>query len=123
VKSREGKCGGPATGEILVITGDLSAGTHTLAHSTIEISGIAFAITLQVTINNLPSIEPETEKLLTAVQAAEYIGVHVETLRKWARLGKIPRMSLPGKGNDLRFSKTQLDKWIADRSLRGKNPP
>ena len=70
-----------------------------------------------------PKPEPKTEKLLSPAQAAEHIGVHVETLRKWARLGKIPRMSLPGKGNDLRFSKPQLDKWIADRSLKGKNLP
>ena len=90
---------------------------------TIEIDGTTFVITLQITINNLPSIEPKTEKLLTAAQAAEYIGVHVETLRKWARLGKIPRTSLPGKGNVLRFSKPQLDKWIADRSLKGKSLP
>jgi excisionase family DNA binding protein len=67
--------------------------------------------------------EARTEKLLTPDQAAEYIGVHVETLRKWARSGKIPRMSLPGKGNRLRFSEPQLDKWIADRSLKGKNLP
>jgi len=83
---------------------------------TIEIDGITIAVTLQLTVNNLASIEPKTDKLLTAAQAAESIGVHVETLRKWARLGKIPRVSLPGKGNDLRFSKPQLDKWIADRS-------
>jgi len=66
--------------------------------------------------------EAKTE-LLTSDQAAEYIGVHVETLRKWARSGNIPRMSLPGKGNRLRFSEPQLDKWIADRSLKGKNVP
>ena len=86
---------------------------------TIEVHGITFAVTLQLTVNNLPSFEPKTDKLLTAAQAAEYIGVHVETLRKWARTGRIPRVSLPGKGNDLRFNKSQLDKWIAERSLKG----
>lgn len=89
----------------------------------IEISGTTFVVTLQLTVNNLPSIESKTDKLLTATQAAEYIGVHVETLRKWSRLGQIPRVSLPGKGNDLRFSKPQLDKWIAERSFKGKNLP
>jgi excisionase family DNA binding protein len=89
----------------------------------VEVNGITFGVTLQLTVNNLPSIEPKTERLLTAAQAAERIGVHIETLRKWVRTGKIPRVSLPGKGSDVRFSKSQLDKWIADRSLKGSNLP
>jgi predicted site-specific integrase-resolvase len=39
----------------------------------------------------------ESQGLWTAKQAAEYVGVHVEALRKWVRLGKFPRIPLPGK--------------------------
>jgi excisionase family DNA binding protein len=85
----------------------------------VEVNGVTVAVTMTLTVNNLLATEPKRDRLLTAAQAAGYIGVHVETLRKWVRTAKIPRVSLPGKGNDVRFSKSQLDKWIADRSLKG----
>ena len=49
--------------------------------------------------------------------AAEYVGVHPDTLRKWVRLGKFPRIPLPGSGKDFRFSKDQIDEWARKRAL------
>jgi excisionase family DNA binding protein len=61
--------------------------------------------------------EPETNGLMTAEQAAQYVGVHIETLRKWVRLGTFPRIPLPGGGKDFRFSKAMIDRWAEERAL------
>ena len=53
----------------------------------------------------------------TVQQAASYVGVHVDTLRKWVRLGKFPRIPLPGKGKDFRFTRELIDEWAKKRAL------
>lgn len=65
-------------------------------------------------------IEPrkETDGLLTSQEAADYLRVHVDTLRKWTRLGKVPRVPLPGSGKDFRFRKESLNEWAKGRELR-----
>ena len=62
-------------------------------------------------------LQSPEEGLLTMEEAAAYVGVHVETLRKWVRLGKFPRIPLPGKGKDFRFSKAMIDEWARKRAL------
>jgi excisionase family DNA binding protein len=57
------------------------------------------------------------EGLMNAEEAAAYVGVHVDTLRKWVRLGKFPRIPLPGKGKDFRFTKELIDEWARRRAL------
>jgi len=57
------------------------------------------------------------DKYLTAEEAATYIKVHVETLRKWVRLGVFPHVPLPGAGKDYRFSKVIIDEWARSRIL------
>lgn len=57
------------------------------------------------------------DRLWTAEQAASYVGVHVDTLRKWVRLGKFPRIPLPGSGKDIRFSRSLIDRWAEERAL------
>ena len=66
-----------------------------------------------------PKRQPQRpgEGLLTMEEAAAYVGVHVEMLRKWVRLGKFPRIPLPGKGKDVRFSKAMIDEWARKRAL------
>jgi excisionase family DNA binding protein len=54
---------------------------------------------------------------LTAEEAAAYIRVHVETLRKWVRLGVFPHVPLPGVGKDYRFSRKLIDEWARNRAL------
>ena len=65
----------------------------------------------------LPEKETIPEGLWTAEQAAAYVGVHVDTLRKWVRLGKFPRIPLPGSGRDFRFSRELIDEWVKRRAL------
>jgi excisionase family DNA binding protein len=52
-----------------------------------------------------------------AEQAAAYVGVHTDTLRKWVRLGKFPRIPLPGSGKDFRFSNAMIDERARKRTL------
>jgi excisionase family DNA binding protein len=61
--------------------------------------------------------EPSGE-YFTAEQAADYLKVHVDTFRKWVRLGKIPKVPLPGSGKDFRFRRASLDEWARGRELR-----
>jgi excisionase family DNA binding protein len=71
---------------------------------------------------SFPEPEKETfpEGLWDSERAAAYVGVHVETLRKWVRLGTFPRIPLPGSGKDLRFSKELIDRWSEERALNAK---
>jgi excisionase family DNA binding protein len=63
-------------------------------------------------------MEAEVQPALwNTAQAAAYVGVHVETLRKWVRLGVFPRIPLPGRGKDFRFTKAMIDQWAAKRAL------
>jgi excisionase family DNA binding protein len=64
-----------------------------------------------------PESEPEKPAYLTADEAAAYIRVHVETLRKWVRLGVFPHIPLPGAAKDYRFSRELIDEWARNRAL------
>jgi excisionase family DNA binding protein len=63
------------------------------------------------------AVEPKGSAYLTADEAADYIKVHVETLRKWVRLGVFPHIPLPGVGKDYRFSRKLIDEWARNRAL------
>jgi excisionase family DNA binding protein len=86
----------------------------------IEVGGTVFEVRFNL-INNVLPVTDKIEGLLNTKQAAAYLGVHVETLRKWVRSGKIPRIPLPGKGTDVRFSRAALDNWTTIRTLKGRN--
>jgi excisionase family DNA binding protein len=68
-----------------------------------------------------PAKRSETEarkpEYMTAIEAAAYVGVHPDTLRRWVRLTKFPCIPLPGKGTDFRFSKALIDEWAKKRAL------
>ncbi len=49
-----------------------------------------------------------SDEVLTAQQAAEFLGAHVETIRRMARKGSIPAFKI---GKDWRFRKTSLMTW------------
>ena len=53
----------------------------------------------------------EDEEMLTAKEAAEYLQVHVHSIYRLAKVGKIPSKIVLNKR---RFEKEALRQWIAD---------
>jgi excisionase family DNA binding protein len=47
-------------------------------------------------------------------QGAAYLGVHVETMRRWAREGVIPAAKLGNRGG-FRFRREDLDRFLENR--------
>jgi excisionase family DNA binding protein len=78
-------------------------------------------VSLKLEIDGIPvdALPPITDasEYLTAEEAAAYIRVHVETLRKWVRLGVFPHVPLPGVGKDYRCSRKLIDEWARNRAL------
>jgi excisionase family DNA binding protein len=58
------------------------------------------------------------EKLLTAVEVAERLGVKKNTIWDWSRRGKIPTVILPG--GDMRYSPKALENWVANNTAQRK---
>lgn len=52
----------------------------------------------------------EDTYLMRIGEAAKYLGVHIETLRRWDRSGKLRARRLPGGGR--RYSKSELEALI-----------
>jgi len=51
--------------------------------------------------------------VLTAALAAELLQVHVESLRKMVREGRVPCHRFPG-GRGMRFLRDELLEWLAE---------
>jgi excisionase family DNA binding protein len=51
---------------------------------------------------------------LTTEAAADYLQVHVETMRRWARDGAIPAVKLGNRGG-FRFKVEDLERFMAQR--------
>jgi excisionase family DNA binding protein len=51
---------------------------------------------------------------LTTGEAAEYLQVHLDTLRRWARTGMIPAAKLGNRGG-FRFRREALDRFLEAR--------
>lgn len=62
---------------------------------------------------------PETEQWLSLSQAADILGVHSTTLRRWADGGQIPFMLTPG--GHRRFATTDLNQFATGRR-QAKSP-
>jgi predicted DNA-binding transcriptional regulator AlpA len=59
---------------------------------------------------------PEHEPLLAEDEAADYVGrVPPATLRQWRYLGTGPQYVKVGR--HVRYRRTDLDKWLADRTV------
>ena len=54
---------------------------------------------------------------LTTPEAAEYLQVHQETVRNWARKGVIPAAKLGNRGG-FRFRREDLDRFLENRRGR-----
>jgi excisionase family DNA binding protein len=53
----------------------------------------------------------QREALVTEREEAARLGVHVQTLRKWRREGRVPFIRLPG--GDVRYEPSTLDAFLA----------
>jgi len=51
---------------------------------------------------------------LTTDEAAAYLQVHIETMRRWARTGVIPAAKLGNRGG-FRFRREDLDRFLEAR--------
>jgi excisionase family DNA binding protein len=58
-------------------------------------------------------MEPKRE-WLTSAEAAEYIQIHLGTIRRWARDGMIPAVKLGNRGG-FRFKLEDLDRFMESR--------
>jgi excisionase family DNA binding protein len=65
-----------------------------------------------------------TDRLLTARQLAEQLGVSTETVLRWTRRGELPAFKLPGGA--IRYRELDLDAWLEARATgdvpRGLSP-
>ncbi len=57
---------------------------------------------------------PKNPEWLTTEEAAEYLQVHVETMRRWARTKVIPAAKLGNRGG-FRFRREDLDGFLEER--------
>jgi len=60
-----------------------------------------------------------SSKIFNASEAAEFLGAHVETVRRLARRGRIPSFKV---GKDWRFRKADLLHWAENHHLRNQPP-
>lgn len=67
--------------------------------------------------NFVEVIKPNTmtKKLLTIRQAAEILNVHVETLRRWDKAGKLNAIKVNDRG-DRRYKREDVEKFISRRT-------
>lgn len=58
-----------------------------------------------------PGAPRHAERLLSTEEAAEYYGVHVQTVRSWIRAGKLPASKLAGQ-KSIRIRESDLDRVL-----------
>ena len=58
-------------------------------------------------------------ELLTIEELAKKIKFNKFTIYRWVKAKKIPYVRMPG--NDLRFDKEKIEKWIESRTINQKN--
>lgn len=55
--------------------------------------------------------EDSSSQVMTSVEAAEYLKMHVKTVCRLAKEGKIPAKKV---GSEWRFLRSVLDNWLAE---------
>jgi len=65
----------------------------------------------------MPKTKNELQKLLTIRQATEVLNVHVETLRRWDRSGKLKAIRVNDRG-DRRYKSEDLEKMLKTKLSR-----
>ena len=61
------------------------------------------------------------DEWLRTPEAAKYLGVHIETMRRWARDAEIPAAKLGNRGG-FRFKREDLDRFLERRRAKGPAP-
>ncbi len=56
----------------------------------------------------------EQSEWVRTPEAAKYLGVHIETMRRWAREGAIPAAKLGNRGG-FRFRREDLARFLEER--------
>ncbi len=56
----------------------------------------------------------KNKEILTAKEVAEYLKIHLLTVHRYAREGKIPAFKI---GTDWRFHKKYIERWIKEKSV------
>ena len=51
-----------------------------------------------------------TDRLLTARELADQLGVNAETVLRWSRRGELPTIKLPGGA--IRYREHDIDQWL-----------
>jgi excisionase family DNA binding protein len=54
-----------------------------------------------------------TERLLTARELSEWLGVSPETVLRWTRARKVPAVRLPSRA--VRYRESDIEAWVAER--------
>jgi excisionase family DNA binding protein len=60
------------------------------------------------------------DRLLTARELAEQLGVSTETILRWTRAGALPGFRLPG--GQIRYRPSDVERWLADRATAAAVP-
>ena len=60
---------------------------------------------------------PGLKRLLTAKEAAQYLGIHTKTLWEWSRTSLIPMVKFPGKR--IKYDIRDLDDLIDNNKIYG----
>jgi len=58
-------------------------------------------------------------ELISVQQLSEKINFAPRTIYRWVKDRKIPYIKMPG--NDIRFDKEKIEKWIENRTVKSKN--
>ena len=61
----------------------------------------------------------KSKNIMTIKEVADYLGVHISTIYKYAQQGSIPAFKI---GSDWRFTKKHIDKWIEERVSSQEEP-
>lgn len=64
-----------------------------------------------------PRQQNSEDRLMTAAAAAAFLGYSEGTVRNKASAGELPKVKL---GTALRFRRSDLERWIAERDAEGK---
>lgn len=58
-------------------------------------------------------------ELISVKQLSDQINFTQMTIYRWVKARRIPFVKMPG--NDIRFDKQKIEKWIENRTVKSKN--